>query len=208
MARLKQILARPDLGYFGAGLVDCKNGFNLGGVIRAVGAFDGKLVIASGERWKTKGDWRNMDGEGAHLRFPCYLGVKDVFDHIPTTGHGYGAQTVAIELTEGSESLVDFVHPKVAVYIFGPEDGSLPQEVLDKCAKKVYIPTEYSLNLYSAATAVFYDRAAKLTKAISESKEVACPDCGHRHTNVLQAKDSELNELRHCNACGVSFAMV
>jgi tRNA(Leu) C34 or U34 (ribose-2'-O)-methylase TrmL len=195
MARLKQIAARPDLGYFGAALVDCKNGFNLGGVIRAVGAFNGRLVVASGERWKAKGDWRNMDGEGAHLRFPCYLGVKDVFDYLPKMDVGYGAEAVAIEIAQGSESLVDFIHPKVAMYVFGPEDGSLPKEVLDKCSKKVYIPAAYSLNLYSAATAVFYDRMSKRQRVATQD---VCLACGHDHWNVVRGK-------YHCNACGTEY---
>ena len=187
MARLKQIEARTDLGYFGMGLVDCKNGYNLGGVIRALGAFGGRFLAVSGKRWQSKGDWRNMDTEGGYLRFPCYLGVPNVLDYAPE-----GAEVVAVEMTDDAENIASFVHPKIGMYLFGPEDGAIPDTILASCKRKLYIPTEYSLNLYTAASIVAYDRMLSLNKT---PPGWSCPSCGHGHYTHIDGG-------MHCNACG------
>ena len=82
-------------------------------------------------------------------------------------------------MSDDADSIVDFVHPKVAMYLFGPEDGALPENVLARCSKKLYIPTAYSLNLYSAATVVCYDRIAKLANRVDVANK--CPMCGQEH---------------------------
>lgn len=204
MARLKQILNRPDLGYFGMALHDCKNGYNVGGVIRAVGAFDGRFVVASGTRWMEKGNWKNMDTEGAHLRFPCFLGVDDIFSYIPEY-----SKIVAVEVDDEAHSLVTFEHPKVATYVFGPEDGKLSDYILKEADYKVYIPAEYSLNLYSAATAIAYDRTAKiLAKETTFPTDMGCPKCTHVHYS-RPSHDPKLAHvdpsLKNCNACGTLY---
>lgn len=190
MARFKNLLKRPDLGYFGVGLDNCKNGYNVGGVIRAANSFGGRLVVVSGQRWQEKGNWRNMDAEGGHLRVPTFLGVESLIPFIPEA-----AEVVGVELCDTATNLVDFVHPKVGFYVFGPEDGQLSPAVSDACDHVVYIPTEYCLNLYSAVTAVLYDRAAKDSKTIHE----ACLNCGSTH--LSDVKDAPVL-TRHCNACG------
>lgn len=193
MAKFNQIYSRTDIGYYGIGLHDVKNGYNVGGVLRAIGAFGGKFLAVSGNRWSQKGDWRHMDTEGAHLRLPVYLNATDMFTYMP-----YGCEPVAIELSKDARSIVNFKHPKVAMYIFGPEDGSLPDSVLEKCKSKIYIPTEYSLNLYSAATAVMYDRVSKISQLEVGTNNLICPNCGGRNYKILES-------AVHCNACGNNY---
>ena len=43
------------------------------------------------------------------------------------------AVPVAVELRRNAESLIDFVHPEQALYVFGPEDGSLGRATLAQC---------------------------------------------------------------------------
>jgi tRNA(Leu) C34 or U34 (ribose-2'-O)-methylase TrmL len=69
---------------------------------------------------------------------------------------------VAVELVPGAENLPEFVHPPNPVYIFGPEDGSLPGSVLKRCHRFIKIPTIHCLNLACAVGTVLYDRKAKL----------------------------------------------
>ncbi|MDO7644738.1 MAG: hypothetical protein MUQ62_08500, partial [Reinekea forsetii] len=69
---------------------------------------------------------------------------------------------VCVDLIEGATALSDFVHPERALYIFGPEDGSLSQAVIDQADAVVYIPTIGCLNLAATVNIVLYDRAAKL----------------------------------------------
>ena len=74
-----------------------------------------------------------------------------------------GAQPVAVELRPGAESLVDFVHPDgQAIYLFGPEDGSLPGAVLKRCHRFVVIPSFECLNLANSVAALLYDRMTKM----------------------------------------------
>lgn len=68
---------------------------------------------------------------------------------------------VAVELRPQSESLVTFDHPQDAVYVFGPEDGSLPRPVRLLCHRFVVIPTHHCLNLAAAVNVVLYDRRFK-----------------------------------------------
>ena len=82
-----------------------------------------------------------------------------------------GAQPVAVELRPGSETLVDFIHPGnisgsneggAPIYVFGPEDGSLPGPVLKRCHRFVVIPAFECLNLANSVATVLYDRVAKM----------------------------------------------
>lgn len=209
MAHLSRIANRPDLGYFGVGLYDTKNGYNVGGVIRATAGFGGSFVVVQGNRWKEKGDWKNMDTEGGYLRIPCHLGVQNLQDFIAV-----GMETVVVERTDKATSLVNFSHPKVGMYVFGPEDGAIPDDFMPT-AKRIYIPSTYSLNLYSAVTAVAYDRMAKLSR--EETKSVSrdsmyCPRCLACHWRWVYDFYGRSNNLpantRHCNACGHEWTAV
>jgi len=73
------------------------------------------------------------------------------------------ARPVAVELRPGSESLVDFVHPDgPPIYVFGPEDGSLPGAIVKKCHRFVVIPSFECLNLAASVATLLYDRMAKM----------------------------------------------
>jgi tRNA(Leu) C34 or U34 (ribose-2'-O)-methylase TrmL len=54
---------------------------------------------------------------------------------------------VCIELCRGAELLTDFQHPDHAVYVFGPEDGSVDQMVKRHCHRFVCIPANDCANL-------------------------------------------------------------
>jgi tRNA(Leu) C34 or U34 (ribose-2'-O)-methylase TrmL len=68
---------------------------------------------------------------------------------------------VAVEVRENSEPLYTFDHPEKAVYVFGPEDGSIPRVYLQHCHRFVVIPTRHCLNLATAVATVLHDRAYK-----------------------------------------------
>ena len=72
---------------------------------------------------------------------------------------------VAVELRPNAESLVDFLHPDgdtPPIYVFGPEDGSLPGPVVKRCHRFVVIPSFECLNLATSVATVLYDRMAKM----------------------------------------------
>lgn len=68
---------------------------------------------------------------------------------------------VAVEVRKNSESLLDFMHPENALYIFGPEDGGLTKPFLVHCHRFVQIPTRHCLNLATAVATVLWDRQYK-----------------------------------------------
>ncbi len=71
---------------------------------------------------------------------------------------------VCVELVEGSTPLPEFQHPERAIYIFGPEDGTISQDLIDKADAVVYIPTIGCMNLAATVNVVFYDRLAKMSQ--------------------------------------------
>ena len=75
-------------------------------------------------------------------------------------------QIVAVELVEGAIPLPRFTHPEQAIYLFGPEDGTIPQTVLDQCDQVVYVPTHGCMNLAATVNVVLYDRMAKSSQTI------------------------------------------
>ena len=68
---------------------------------------------------------------------------------------------VCVELLETAECLTTFVRPPNPVYVFGPEDGSVPPVIRRHCHKFVYIPAYHCLNPSAAVDVVLYDRMAK-----------------------------------------------
>src|SRR4030095_5455133 len=69
--------------------------------------------------------------------------------------------TVAVEVRAGSEPLHSFEHPEDSLYVFGPEDGSIPKPLLPRCHRFVVIPTRHCLNLATAVATVLWDREYK-----------------------------------------------
>lgn len=69
------------------------------------------------------------------------------------------ATRVYLELTPEAIPLPDYKHPKRAVYIIGPEDGSLE---VPEDADCVEIDTTTSMNQSHAVAVLLYDRVVKL----------------------------------------------
>lgn len=63
-----------------------------------------------------------------------------------------------------TESLPDFIHPPVGLYIIGEENAGIPKKILEMCDHVVEIPSRgsvRSLNAGCAASIVLYDHASK-----------------------------------------------
>ena len=127
---------------------------NLGGALRAAHCYGASLVLIGGLRMQ-RISGLVTDTMKAYKHIPV-LQVVDVMEHIP-----YDCVPVAIDLVEGARDLQGYTHPERAVYIFGPEDGTLGKWVTDKCRDKVMIPTTGCMNLAATVNVVLYDRLAK-----------------------------------------------
>lgn len=138
-------------GYCGVGLMHPKTEINVGSALRACGVYDAALMIVQGKRFKrsctdTMKAWRHLP----------VLSVDSMKESIP-----FGCIPVAVDLVPSARSLVNYVHPERAFYIFGPEDGTLGTSVLSWCRDTIYVPTNGCMNLAACVNVVLYDRLAK-----------------------------------------------
>ena len=86
--------------------------------------------------------------------------IEPAFDEFPEL------TPVAVEVRKNSEMLSEFDHPLNALYVFGPEDGSISSVELRHCHRFVAIPTRHCLNLSMSVGTVLYDRQCKLEPEI------------------------------------------
>lgn len=142
-------------------LVNPKYPHNVGAAVRAASCFGVKQVWFTGNRV-------SLEPNGKKYRLPReerMKGYKDVelrqFEYI--FDEFEGATPVAVEMRPNSENLVHFEHPKDALYVFGPEDGGIPQVILRHCHRFVVIPTHHCVNLSAAVYLILYDRHTKLS---------------------------------------------
>jgi tRNA(Leu) C34 or U34 (ribose-2'-O)-methylase TrmL len=139
------------------GLSNPKSPVNVGLVMRAAGCFGVDSVFYTGERYDRAAPF-NTDTQNASLNIPLTWVPNlpgDVADN---------TQIVCVELAEGATPLPAYQHPNNALYIFGPEDGTIHQKVIDRADAVVFIPTIGSLNLAAAVNVILYDRLAKMPK--------------------------------------------
>jgi len=148
----------PPEKMFSVGLVRPKYWENVGGVVRAAGCYGASMVQIEGERNHAKVRRAPTDTAQVYQKIPVIF-TEDIFATIPV-----GVVPIAVDLVPGAVSLVDFVHPRLAIYIFGPEDGTLGKAHLERCAASVYVPTDGCMNLAAAANVIMYDRLAKAKK--------------------------------------------
>ena len=121
-------------------LFNPKSPSNVGAVLRAAGCYGVSEVRYSGERFDRAQKYQT-DTKNAQNKIPLRR-VEDLLE-----GYSPNTALVCIELVEGATPLPDFEHPKNACYILGPEDGSLPQSMIDNVDSVVYIPTFGCMNL-------------------------------------------------------------
>lgn len=143
------------------GLTDPKSPSNVGAVMRAAGCYQVDAVLYSGVRYAKAAKF-HTDTQSASKKIPL-TGVESLVDSMPK-----GSKLICVDLIEGAIPLPVFEHPKNAMYVFGPEDGTISQEVIDKADAVVYIPTNGCMNLAATVNVLLYDRLAKSTIAIGD----------------------------------------
>ncbi|WP_420935979.1 RNA methyltransferase [Alteromonas sp. A081] len=136
------------------GLINPKNPVNVASILRAAGCYGVASVFYTGQRYRLAKEF-NADTKAFHKVIPT-IGVDSLNDVVPE-----GAKVVCVELVEGAVPLPHFKHPENAFYILGPEDGSVPSDVLMWCDHVVYIPTYSCMNLAATANVLLYDRLSK-----------------------------------------------
>lgn len=137
------------------GLTKPKSPTNVGAVMRAAGCFRVNAVYYTGTRYDRAVKF-NTDTKNANQTIPLSK-VEHLLDCIPDK-----AKIVCVEMVEGATPLPDYQHPANVIYIFGPEDGTIEQEIIDHADAVVYIPTVGSMNLAASVNVVLYDRLSKV----------------------------------------------
>ena len=136
------------------GLIDPKSPTNVGAVMRAAGCYQVAAVHYTGNRYDRAARF-HTDTKNISRNIPL-THVNNLLDDLASD-----TQVVCVELVEGATALPAFQHPPHALYIFGPEDGSLSQDLVDRADTVVYIPTIGCMNLAATVNVVLYDRLAK-----------------------------------------------
>lgn len=155
-------------------LLNPKTPYNVGSAIRACSIFGVNVLRWTGKRITTAEGRRKAGtqfGKGNRPRLPREERMKDYTDvdwtvapeDVISSFIAQGYTPVAVEVRDNAERLDEFVHPEKAVYVFGPEDGSVPKGVLAVCHRFVCIrtATRTPLNLAAAVNLVLHDRYVK-----------------------------------------------
>lgn len=141
------------------GLVNPKTPVNVGGIMRASGCYGVDGVFYTGRRYelaaRSGAVQYHVDTKDASERIPL-TGVTSLLAAVPAD-----TQLICVDLVVGATPLPDFVHPAKAFYVFGPEDGTIGQEIIDKADAVVYVPTVGCMNLAASVNVLLYDRLAK-----------------------------------------------
>ncbi|MDP7592511.1 MAG: RNA methyltransferase [Litorilituus sp.] len=146
-------------------LTNPKSPSNVGSVMRAAGNYNVDQVLYTGKRYqqaaKHVGQKHNTDTKNILNKIPLspvndFIDVKAQLETIsPAT------KIICVDLVEGATPLPYFEHPEQALYIFGPEDGTISQAVVDSADEVVYVPTHGCMNLAASVNVLLYDRLAK-----------------------------------------------
>ncbi|WP_083926996.1 RNA methyltransferase [Colwellia piezophila] len=169
-------------------LTNPKTPTNVGAVMRAVGCYKADQIIYNGHRFAQAAKYHkntlqtdtfNMQKKIPLLQVESFIGIKDSLESIPAS-----AKIICVDLVEGATPLPHFVHPEQAVYIFGPEDSSIKQDVIDIADHVVYVPTVGCMNLAATVNVLLYDR---LAKSLTNQKDSMLAD------NALIRKSRDTN---------------
>ncbi len=139
-------------GYAIVALCSPKYEENVGGALRAAQAYDAAMVVVAAQRFAHV----SSDTGKAHRHVPLLLGWDDPLLVLP-----HQCEVVAVDKWERAEQLPEFVHPERAMYVFGPEDGWVPEHIRLTASHVVTVPTRYCMNLAATVNVVLYDRLAK-----------------------------------------------
>jgi tRNA(Leu) C34 or U34 (ribose-2'-O)-methylase TrmL len=135
-------------------LTNPKSSSNVGGAMRAAGCYDAQKVIYSGDRFN-RAVRLAADTQKVHEIVPL-MHYDDMLSALEPD-----MKLVCVDLIEGAIPLPNFKHPEKAMYLFGPEDGTIKQQVINKADYVVYVPTIGCMNLAASVNVVLYDKLAK-----------------------------------------------
>lgn len=120
---------------------------NFDGVMRACHAH-GANLIAHGDVYK-----RGPQDTSAAGRHIPVIQTEDILSLCPKN-----ATKIVVEIAESAKPIMEFEHPERGFYIFGPESGSVNQNIIEQCDEVIYIPTLFSMNLAACVNTILFHR--------------------------------------------------
>lgn len=161
-------------------LIRPKFAHNVGAALRACSCFGMRQLWYTGNRFQEELELKKRLPREERMK-----GYKDV--ELCACDYPFerfqNVVPIAVELREGATPLTYFEHPENALYIFGPEDGSLSHVEARHCHQFVIIPSAHCLNLAAAVNVVLYDRRAK--RQMLGLEPVAQEDILREHRGML-----------------------
>lgn len=137
--------------YFGIGILNGKTPENLGVLWRSAQNLGASFIFTIGNRYDNQAcDTHHSVKSMPYFHYPDF---DDFYQHLPK-----GARIVGVEMTDQSEDLASFHHPRRCVYLLGAEDHGLSKKAIEKAHFLVKFESEKSLNVAVAGSIVLYDR--------------------------------------------------
>lgn len=163
------------------GLINPKTPENVSRVMRAAGNFRVDRVLYTGERYpravRLNPDIPNISRQVSEN--VSLTGVSDLLENVPGN-----TKIICVEFAENAQALPEFEHPDKALYIFGPEDGTIDQKIIDRADEVIYVPTMGCLNLAASVVVVLYDRLAKSAQDFASNTLIRQSRCTNNNVKL------------------------
>lgn len=163
------------------GLVNPKSPENVSSVMRSSGNFGVDSVFYTGSRYpraiKHNPDIPQMSrkvSQGIPL-----AGVECLINAVSSE-----IKIICVEFAENAIPLPEYQHPDNAFYIFGPEDNSITQDIIDRADAVIYVPTTGCMNLAATVNVLLYDRLAKSFLSSDSVQDIANNDLIRKNRDV------------------------
>ncbi|MCW8854236.1 MAG: TrmH family RNA methyltransferase [Gammaproteobacteria bacterium] len=140
------------------GLTNPKSPKNVASVMRAAGNYGVGEIFYTGTRYD-RAVMLNPDTPNLSRSVGQAVSLTAVSCLIDAVSED--VKIICVEFAEDAIALPEYKHPENALYVFGPEDGTLGQDVIDRADDVVYVPTMGCMNLAASVNVLLYDRLAK-----------------------------------------------
>ncbi|MCW8956600.1 MAG: RNA methyltransferase [Gammaproteobacteria bacterium] len=149
------------------GLINPKSPENVSSVMRAAGNFGVDSVFYTGQRYP-RALRLNPDTPNMSRKVSQSIPITEVACLIDNAAENM--KIVCVEFAVNAMPLPEYQHPDNAFYIFGPEDGTINQQIIDRADAVVYVPTIGCMNLAATVNVVLYDRLTKTVQAFENNE--------------------------------------